>query len=92
MAECGLCVNREERALIRSSSSGSLTATGEQHTPFTHTHARFVQIPQSNECSCLWKCGRKPDLNGLGGNRNWNLTTNLIAMGAMGDGSLHPKS
>lgn len=54
MAECGLCVNREERALIRSSSSGSLTATGEQHTPFTHTHVHdpFKFANQMNAHVC----------------------------------------
>lgn len=73
MAECGLSVNREERLLIRFSSSGSLTATGEQHTPFTHTHVhapfRFLNQMNAHVFGNVGKTG-ECDLNDLRGDRS----------------------
>lgn len=40
----------------------------------------------------MWEETGEQDLNGPGGNGKWNWTTKLIATGAMGDDSLHPKS
>lgn len=67
-----LSVNREERVLTRSSSSDSLTATGEQHTPFTHTHVhasfKFPNQMNAHVCGNVGETGER-DLNRLGGDR-----------------------